>query len=347
MKIALVITALTTCFFCSSTMSAQEGAAGPGVTEKSVSYYLPKTAFRFALKVEGKTFHPGPYCKYTQKYYNMQPDSMEVTTYNVVNLGLTSIGVPDTTHLYTISLLGKNKGADVLLSPEGQLLAFNDEPTKVEVQPPFVPSAKLPPVDLKGYLPPSILEIEKESDQVEQAVRYMIKLRENLQHLRNGEPVDSTCTETEEQLKEKCDLLEKLFFGTTTCDTTEQVIVVVPDKEITEEVIFRLNKKTGIVSQTATEGTPYRLTVKDMHSTPKQPSELSKENKKGCVYVRVPSRIRATVFRDKSVMGTFDLYAGQFGFIEELSGSLFRNYVTHFRLSPVIGSVDRIRSDIK
>ncbi len=344
MKIWSLFCLISSCLF-SLTIAAQEVPTRPEVTEKSASYYLPNTSLRFALRVEGRTYHPGIFCEYTQKYYNVVPDKKKVTTYSVVNLGLTSIGVIDTTRLYTIQLLGKSKGANVVLSPEGQLLAFNDEPNVVEQRPPFVPAPKIPQTDLLSLLPASIREAKTDSEKVELTVRYMISLQENIQHKENGEPVDSTCTETLEQMKFKTKELEKLFFGMTTCDTTEQVIVIVPKREMDKEVIFRLDQETGIVSETAEKGVPYRLTIKNMHSTPKQQSELSKPNKKGCVYVLVPSRIKAVVYHDQHEMGSFDLYAGQFGFVDELSGSLFRNYTTHFKLNPVIGSVDRIRYD--
>ncbi len=335
------------CWMLASIAMAQETATAPGVTEKSASYYLPKTALHFALKIEGETYHPGQFCQFTEKYYHQVSQKKKKTTYNVVNLGISSIGVPDKSRLYTIQLLGKSKGANVVLSSEGQLLAFNDEPSVTEQHAPFVPAPKAPEKDLMSLLPASIREMQNDSQKVDLIVRYMFRMQENIQHLENGEPVDSTCTETLDQLKSKMKALETLFFGKTTRDTTEAILVITPDKEVDREVIFRLNQETGEVSRTAETGTPYRLTIKDMHSMPKQQYELSKENKKGCVYVLVPSRIRAIVYRDQQQMGQFDLYAGQFGFVDELSGSLFRNYKTHFRLSPVIGSVDKIKYDPK
>lgn len=320
--------------------------AQPQVSETSFSYYLPKTALRFALKIEKKTYTPGVYCKYTKKYFMDDGVKQDVETeYSVVNLGLTSIGVTDKSKLYTVELRGKNKGANVILDEDGRFLAFNAEPRIIEQRPPFVPQPKTAPIDPMTYLPKEIVEIENEEQRVEKIAAFMAKVIENMQKVKAGETVEG-CTDSYEQLKEKDKELTRLFYGTVTTDTTEQVIVIVPEGEVQREVAFRLNQKTGIASREETIGTPYYLSVKDMHSTPKEPSELKKENKQGCIPVNVPGRIKVTIHKENEFMGEFDLYAGQYGFIEELSGSLFKNYKTHIIVNPVTGSVDRIKADM-
>jgi hypothetical protein len=345
MKKILVLSML---FFGISVMAQPPVLTAPGVTEKAAAYYLPKTALRFALKVEGRTFHPGKFCHYSEQYYHLVANKVKETKYSVVNLGLTSIGVTDTTKLYNIILQGKSKGANIVLSPEGQFMAFNEEPQVVKLQPPFQPYPNPPLPDYMSYLPEYIQKAETDSAKVEETVRYLIKLQANIQRIKNGEAADSAFQEPLDKLQERSDVIDKLFFGTTTCDTTEQVIVFIPEREMNKEVIFRLNQQTGKVSMAPDAvGTPYYLTVENMHSTPKQQEELPKDKKIGCVYVNVPCRIKATIHHENTFMGAFDLYAAQFGFVDELSGSLFKNYVTHIKLNPVFGSVDRIRYDMK
>lgn len=327
-------------------MTVTGATAQPQVTETSFSYYLPKTALRFALQIEKKTYTPGRYSQYAKKYFMddgvKQQSEVE---YGVVNLGLTSVGVTDKSKLYTVELRGKNKGANVVLDEDGRFLAFNAEPRVLQQRPPFVPKPKEALIDPMEYLPQDIRDIAEEEKRVEKVVAYMAKVIENMQKVKSGETVEG-CTETYEQLKEKDKQLTRLFYGTISHDTIEQVILIVPEGEIQHEVAFRLNQTTGIASRDEKVGTPYYLTVQDMHSTPKQPSELKKENKLGCVSVNVPGRIKVTIHKENEFMGEFDLYAGQYGFIEELSGSLFKNYKTHIVMNPVTGSVDKIKADM-
>jgi len=154
-------------------MTVTGATAQPQVTETSFSYYLPKTALRFALQIEKKTYTPGRYSQYAKKYFMddgvKQQSEVE---YGVVNLGLTSVGVTDKSKLYTVELRGKNKGANVVLDEDGRFLAFNAEPRVLQQRPPFVPKPKEALIDPMEYLPQDIRDIAEEEKRVEKVVAY-------------------------------------------------------------------------------------------------------------------------------------------------------------------------------
>jgi hypothetical protein len=88
------------------------------------------------------------------------------------------------------------------------------------------------------------------------------------------------------------------------------------------------------------------MTIEDMHHTTFQKYDVDEKKKEGGFYVNVPGRIKLTLHRDNHFLGSFDLYAAQFGFVELRSGSLFKRYVTHMTLNPTTGSVDKIHADM-
>jgi hypothetical protein len=148
-------------------------------------------------------------------------------TYSIVNLGLETIGIPDSTQLFTVQLRGKSKGANIRLSDQGQLLAINAEPRTVKLRPPFHPSPKEKPLRTKYSNLKSSNE-ESEQEMAQEAIERIMAVQEKISKLKLGEPVDLAPGETLEKLKKEDKALTALFFGTEVMDTTEQVVIIVP-----------------------------------------------------------------------------------------------------------------------
>lgn len=330
------------------TVAATAWAQSPGVTEKSVDYYLPKTALRFALLIEKTTFKSGPFTKYADRFFPGVPllGTDGNTQYQIVNLGLSQIGLIDDSQLYSVKLRGKSVGADIRLSDAGQLLAINAEPrTDMEPKPPFQPAPRVHKHDGFYYLKAKLSDGEDDIMLAQKAVDRIIVVQEKLRKLRRNEPVELAAGENIEYLEDENKALTALFLGSEESDTTEQVVVIVPEREVQREVMFRLDPHTGKVSTTATTGIPYYMTVEDTHSYPKPKYELPSNKREGCFFVKVPGKIKVTIHREDAFIASFPVYAAQFGFIEELSGSLFKNYKVSMVVNPVTGSVDRIRNE--
>ena len=102
----------------------------------------------------------------------------------------------------------------------------------------------------------------------------------------------------------------------------------------------------GIVDKDDLSGIPYYMSIEDLHRSNAQKYGTPENKKDGGFYVNVPGRIRLTLHREQQQLGSFDVYAGQFGFVELRSGALFKRYVTHMTLNPATGSVDKVHADM-
>ena len=323
-----------------------------GRTAEGVTYFLPKTAIRFNLLIEKKTYTPGEYAKYAEKYLGMTGIEQEQqVTYSVANFNICQIGVRDTSKCYSVELKGKSETAEIKLSEEGVLLAINDEPAKLKLNPPFMPAPKVAAVDPHQFQNDDVRSAGSMAKKAEMTVNQILELQEHRQQLVTGEADDMPQDENQlrlmiAEIDRQREALTSLFTGTTVRDTVEQIVTVCPEKEVQREVIFRLNKKLGIVDKDDLSGIPYYMTVEDMHRTNTQKYGTAENKKDGGFYVNVPGRIRLTLHREQQQLGSFDVYAGQFGFVELRSGALFKRYVTHMTLNPATGSVDKIHADM-
>ena len=340
---------------CSTMAMAQQQATPmkPGKTDQGIIYYLPKTAIEFNLLIEKKTYTPGIFAKYGEKYLRLRGIKQEEeVTYSIANYGLTQVGVIDTTKCFYVKTKGgKCETAEIHLSNDGVLQSINADPIAAKPRTPFKPAAPAKEPDPRMYLNAEVLSAGSTAKMAELTVDQIIELQERRQALITGEAED--IPQDEQQLQLMIDEIDKqreilmtLFTGTTHRDTIEQVVVVCPEKEVKREVIFRLSKKMGLVDKDDLSGAPYYMTIEDMHRTTFPKNDIDEKKKEGDFYVNVPGRIKMTLHRDNNFLGSFDLYAAQFGFVEVRSGSLFKRYVTHMTLNPSTGSVDKIHADM-
>lgn len=324
----------------------------PGKTPEGVVYFLPKTAIQFNLLIEKKTYTPGDFCKYAEKYLRLTGiNQEEEVTHTIISYGLTQIGVRDTSKCFSVNLKGKSATADVRLSDDGVLLSVNAEPATMPHKEPFKPSPRPATVNPRQYLSAEVLSAGSMAKMAELTVQQIIEIQNHKQQLITGEAEDTPTDKDQlqlmlDQLEKEREALMSMFLGTTVRDTVEQVVVVCPDKEVKREVIFRLNKKLGFVDKDDLSGVPYYMTIEDQHHTTLQKYDIPENKKDGGFFVNVPGKIRLTLEREDHKLGSFDVYAAQFGFVELRSGSLFKRYVTHMVLNPFTGSVDKIHADM-
>ena len=323
-----------------------------GRTAEGVTYFLPKTAIRFNLLIEKKTYTPGDYAKYAEKYLGMSGIEQEQqVTYSIANYNICQIGVRDTSKCYTVELKGKSETANIKLSEDGVLLAINDEPAKLKLPTPFTPAAKKPSIDPHQFLNEDVRAAGSTAKKAEMTMTQILELQEHRQQLITGEADDMPQDENQlrymiEQIDRQCEALTSLFTGTTIRDTVEQIVTVCPEKEVHRAIIFRLSKKLGLVDKDDLSGIPYYMTIEDLHRTNSQKYGTPENKKDGGFYVNVPGRIRLTLHREQQQLASYDIYAGQFGFVELRNGALFKRYVTHMTLNPATGSVEKIHADM-
>lgn len=326
-----------------------------GLSVEGSSYYLPKTALRFALQIEKTTYTPGDFAMYASRFLKRNDISLEPsTTYRIVNLKLSSVAMPDTAKFYTAKADAKHSIRQINKDENGVLVAINAEPRIVEKPKAFTPAPKPAPVNPRDFMTQEILSAGSSAKMAELCVQEIYDIRENKGLLNKGQ-ADFMPKDGEQlriminNLNNQENALMQMFEGTTVKDTTETIVMFVPTREVDKQLLFRFSKYLGMTRIDDLGGSPYYIKVEDLHSMPTlngNGDDGKKDKDNVGVYVNLPGKIRASVFNGNNLMGAFELYAAQFGKTESLSGELFsKKYTTSIVLNPVTGSIEKIQTE--
>ncbi len=345
---ALLLGCMTTMAQPVSSSKLQEGKVPEGTV-----YYLPKTVIHFHLLIEKKTYTPGIFCQYAEKYLRQKPAGQDEDIHHrVVDFRLSQTGVRDTSKCFIATLKGKSATSEIRLSEDGVLLAVNDTPIVVKKQPPFKATAKKKKnLDPMKFLSDEVRMAGSNAKKAELVALQMAELQEHRQQLITGEAEEMPTDKAQLQLMldeidQQYESLQSLFMGTTTCDTTEQHIALCPEREMKREVIFRISKPLGLVDKDDLSGIPFYLTIEDLHKQSQQQYDYPENKKDGGVYANVPGFVRLTLYREDRQLATYEYPFAQFGFTELRGGSLFKKYPTHLKLNPITGIVEKLQAEI-
>ena len=345
---ALLLGCMTTMAQPVSSSKLQEGKVPEGTV-----YYLPKTMIHFHLLIEKKTYTPGIFCQYAEKYLRQKPAGQDEDIHHrVVDFRLSQTGVRDTSKCFIATLKGKSATSEIRLSEDGVLLAVNDTPIVVKKQPPFKATAKKKKnLDPMKFLSDEVRIAGSNAKKAELVALQMAELQEHRQQLITGEAEEMPTDKAQLQLMldeidQQYEGLLSLFMGTTTCDTTEQHIALCPEREMQREVIFRISKPLGLVDKDDLSGIPFYLTIEDLHKQSQQQYDYPENKKDGGFYANVPGFVRLTLYREDRQLATYEYPFAQFGFTELRGGSLFKKYPTHLKLNPITGAVEKLQAEI-
>lgn len=345
---ALLLGCMTTMAQPVSSSKLQEGKVPEGTV-----YYLPKTVIHFHLLIEKKTYTPGIFCQYAEKYLRQKPAGQDEDIHHrVVDFRLSQTGVRDTSKCFIATLKGKSATSEIRLSEDGVLLAVNDTPIVVKKQPPFKATAKKKKnLDPMKFLSDEVRMAGSNAKKAELVALQMAELQEHRQQLITGEAEEMPTDKAQLQLMldeidQQYEGLLSLFMGTTTCDTTEQHIALCPEREMQREVIFRISKPLGLVDKDDLSGIPFYLTLEDLHQQSQQQYDYPENKKDGGFYTNVPGFVRLTLYREDRQLATYEYPFAQFGFTELRGGSLFKKYPTHLKLNPITGIVEKLQAEI-
>lgn len=338
---------------CTLSANAQDNQP----TVQGTTYFLPRTALRFSILVEKKTYKPGEYAKYAEKYLRKNDVSLEPeTTYRILNVGISSFGVPDSTKLYVAKNDAKHSISTLIRDDNGVLLAVNTTQTRSIPEPKsFKPAAKPQPLNPRDFMNEEILSAGSTMKMAELCAREIYDIRENKSLLNKGQadfmPKDG------EQLRimlnnlntQEAALLQ-LFDGTTQTDTIEKIITFIPSKDTGKQVLFRFSSKLGFTDADDLAGKPYYIDVEDLHVMPSINAtieNIKKEKEDSGICVNLPGKVRATLYRDSNVWATYELYVAQYGIVEALNSNMFSKKVTtSLVLNPITGNIESISTEM-
>ena len=152
------------------------------------TYFLPKTALRFAVKVEKTTYTPGQFAMYAFRYMKKKDVALHpAETYRVVDIRMNTIGVPDSTKQFTLNLDKKLSISEVDRDESGLLLAINAKGRQVALPERFVPAPKQPQPNPNDYMNEDILSAGSTAKMAELTAKDIYDIRESRNQLARGQ----------------------------------------------------------------------------------------------------------------------------------------------------------------
>lgn len=315
-------------------------------------YQLPKNELRFRVLVEKTTFTPGEFAIYSERFLKKQVSSKASETYRIVGISMYETAVPDSSKSYFVPVDKKHTVFNVECSPEGILLAINAKGKKAPEAPAkFVAAPKASPLNPHDFMNGDILAAGSTAKMAALTAQEIYDIRDSRNELSRGEadymPKDG------EQLKimlanldRQEQILLQTFQGVEVTDTVETEIVYTPNpaKGFAKQPLFRFSKKLGLVDADDLAGSPYYISVEDLHIQPDVQTDVEgmKPVKDDPGFtVQIPGKVKVSIYDGNNLVKDYELYVAQYGREVKLSSNLFgKKYTTQLQLNPVTGNVE-------
>lgn len=322
------------------------------VVNEGVSYYLPKTAFKFRILVEKTSFTPGEYAEYASRYLK-QSDAVLTpkTCYKILDIKMQPYGVADPSKHYTSKAGPKYNIQKVFVNETGILSAVNTDPDINKEEPLFMPALKPAILNPRDYMNEDILAAGSKAKMAQLCAEEIYTIRSSRNDLTRG--TAETMPKDGEQLRlmlasldtqEKA--LRQLFEGVTVADTMEHVITVMADVQTTGQLAFRFSDAFGLTTADDFSGSPYYLSVTDLHQTPEDTrtdKEKTVQKDDPGIFVNVPGKAHIVLFNANKTVKEMDVFYPQFGRVEAMAASLFgKKVLTSFQLNQTTGTTVRL-----
>ena len=321
------------------------------------SYYLPKTALKFTLVTERTSYTPGEFSQYAERFFKKAADSEKKEIYRIIDIKISTYGVPDTAKMYTAKLDGKHNITSLYRSDSGVLLAVNDVPGNPSPEePPFKSARKPEKLNGHNFLSQEILSAGSKSKMAELTAEEIFDLRDSRSRLAKGQ-AENMPTDGQQlrimfnSLDVQLEALNQLFYGTQETDTFETVIEYVPSKAVNRDLLFRFSKHFGSVYKDDLSGTPYYISVIDEHQVPVSTVTVGSDDKarsEAGIWVNLPGKSRVILFQEEKMLKSYDLQLAQLGRAEPVNSELFNKKTdTKITLNPITGNLESVKTELK
>lgn len=337
MKVIPLLCGLTL-FYAGAAAQTEVNPYIPGATVEGVTYYLPRTAIRLVVVAEKKTYTPGDFNKYADKYLRLSDISPEASTqWSIKSISMTPYGVPDPQKAYSIQLKKRTVAPLVGLTRDGLLLSINTEAAEETL--PDVPQGEDAPKhpNPRDYMNQEILSAGSNAKIAELTAEEIYDLRDSRTALIKGEadnmPKDGAQLKIMlDQLALQETALMQLFKGTVDTSTEVFTIDITPTELTDRMVLFRFSQKLGVVDNDDLSGAPVYLSLKSMNTLAGQVADEKADKKKSKleegVRYNVPEKVAVSVFDAGKEYCKGEYAMGQFGYVEILSNVLFDKKTT-------------------
>ena len=327
----------------------------PGITQEGITYFLPTTHLQIVVTATRKSYTPGEYASYAQRYLRTNDAVLApYDNWTITDVSIIPFGTANKQQGYTIKLKSKTSAPLVGMAPDGRLLSINtDAPALPALAKPSVTKEKAELPNPADYKTEEILSAGSTSKMAELTAAEIYDIRENRSALTKGQ-ADFMPKDGEQlrlmlaSLDTQENALLQLFKGTSATETHVFVFDYVPQPGKTQDILFRFSKYFGLVDSDDPAGEPcYINVVRAEAPAPAVGSEekKSKKEEEDLRYI-VPGEATITLTHGKRQLATTTLPLAQFGRVEHLGGDLFnKRYTTRVTLSPSTGGILRIDAD--
>ena len=306
----------------------------PGAVEDGVVYFLPKTALQVDIEIEKKTYKPGEFARYGERYLGLKDVVAEGgTEWTMKKISLKQRGVPDKEKAYFIKYKDNTSAVLVSLSEEGILQAINTRPQakdRGEREDVGGGRQSAKKTDVQQYMTQEILMANSTAKKAELIANEIYSIRESRNLFLRGEadnmPGDNeSLTIILSKLDEQEKALTELFTGTVEVEDITYTVDVIPEGNLDAEPIFRFSKAFGVVDSDDLCGEPVYMTVEgaDIIPEPAEVEEKKKSNKYEGVIYNIPGMAHVSLFTKDATLIERDVMIAQFGTTEVLTNNLF------------------------
>lgn len=323
-------------------------------TVEGLTYFLPKTAVRMSVLVEKTTFKPGELADYSEIYFKTSAATEPSTSYRIVGVTFTPVGLPDETKRYTVAIDKKHSIISVDCDRNGVIKAINDKVADTALPKPFKAARKAVQLDPRDFMNQDMLTAGNMHKMAQLVAQEIYDIRDSRNQLARGEadnmPNDGAQLKMMfSELKKQETALTQMFVGTADRDTVENIVTIVPQKDQARQVAFRFSRAFGFAAADDYSGAPYYITVADENVIADMPEEANtpkKDKDDFQLAMNLPGKIKLTLSDGNNEVASFETWAAQFGRTETISGALFGKKITsHVTFDPVTGAVLKLRTE--
>lgn len=340
MKMNILRSALLMGLAIGSLPMAAQGTSSPytpGVTQDAVSYWLPKTKLTVTVTTTKRTFTPGEFSRYAERYLRLSGVKDNAEEYwEITGVTVSTTGTPDKKHIYTLFFPQKGNRPSFELTKDGILAAVNTHaPEEAPNTAPVKPAVQnQPKINPQEYMTEEILMAGSTAKMAELTAKEIYNIRESRNAITRGQadfmPTDGESVKYMlESLSKQETALLTLFSGTSSEEERVFTIDVNPDKPLTKQLLFRFSTKLGVLPSDNLAGEPVWIDVTDNKMLddiviPQDNSKKSKSSKSGgqFLYYRIPGRATVNVYNNRKSFVEQEVQIAQFGKVEVVSTTI-------------------------
>lgn len=332
-------------------VNAQDIAAyNPNAMEDGVVYFLPKTRIEVKVLANKVVYTPGELCQYAERYLKLQGISGQPDEYwEIQDVLVSAIGVPDTNKAYTIKLKDKTVTSQVELTEDGIIKAINTTSPTEKVQELPTRKASSSRIDPRSFMTEEMLMAGSTGKMAELIAKEIYNIRESKNSLTRGQadymPQDGAALKIMlENLDKQEKTFTEMFSGYTDYQPHTFTFYFEPDQSVKDQVMFRFSRKLGVLPENNLAGSPIYISVSN-HNTSLVATEKDSKKILGVIY-NIPGKATVTLKDNNKKYFEGDMPITQFGETEVLTTSLFNKKVnTRVIFNPITGGIVKIDKD--